>query len=185
MIHQNVANILSFIYAQKTTKTDRYLSSYDQAKFDDAMASFDVETRRAITRWISVRCRRFLQENVVNDVGYHGANRGTTAKRREQTRRNIATWRQISWFVDGIWRFMHVYSNIFLRAIVHGWNFWVRKARAWVELFCTLCNSGCYDCCIWYVRWMDNTFSTYERTGTKNNNIGKKLSRVEPHRATS
>ncbi len=145
------------------------------------MATFEVKTRRAITLWILVCCRWFLRENAVNDVAYRWCNQGTTGKSSDQTWRNIAAWRQISWFVDGIWHFMHVHSNIFLRAIVHGWNFWVRKARAWLELFCTLCNCGFYDCCIWYVRWTDNTISTYERTGTKNYNTGKE---VESSRAT-
>lgn len=168
MIHRIVDNIISFVYVQYTTWTDQYSSRYGPAKFDVAMASFDVKTRRAITLSILVRWRQFFHSNAVNDVEYRWCNRGTMGKRSDQTRHNIAAWRQISWFVDGIWRFMHVYSNIFLRAIVHGWYFWVRKARAWVELFCTLCNCGCYDCCIWYVRWTDNTISTYVRTGTKN-----------------
>jgi hypothetical protein len=168
MIHRTVDNIISFVYVQYTTWTDQYSSRYGPAKFDVAMASFEVKTRRAITLSILVRWRQFFHSNAVNDVEYRWCNRGTMGKRSDQTRHNIAAWRQISWFVDGIWRFMHVYSNIFLRAIVHGWYFWVRKARAWVELFCTLCNCGCYDCCIWYVRWTDNTISTYVRTGTKN-----------------
>jgi hypothetical protein len=168
MIHRIVDNIISFVYVQYTTWTDQYSSRYGPAKFDVAMASFEVKTRRAITLSILVRWRQFFHSNAVNDVEYRWCNRGTMGKRSDQTRHNIAAWRQISWFVDGIWRFMHVYSNIFLRAIVHGWYFWVRKARAWVELFCTLCNCGCYDCCIWYVRWTDNTISTYVRTGTKN-----------------
>ncbi len=168
MIHRTVDNIISFVYVQYTTWTDQYSSRYGPAKFDVAMASFEVKTRRAITLSILVRWRQFFHSNAVNDVEYRWCNRGTMGKRSDQTRHNIAAWRQISWFVDGIWRFMHVYSNIFLRAIVHGWYFWVRKARTWVELFCTLCNCGCYDCCIWYVRWTDNTISTYVRTGTKN-----------------
>jgi len=168
MIHRTVDNIISFVYVQYTTWTDQYSSRYGLAKFDVAMVSFEVKTRRAITLSILVRWRQFFHSNAVNDVEYRWCNRGTLGKRSDQTRHNIAAWRQISWFVDGIWRFMHVYSNIFLRAIVHGWYFWVRKARAWVELFCTLCNCGCYDCCIWYVRWTDNTISTYVRTGTKN-----------------
>ena len=168
MIHRTVDNIISFVYVQYTTWTDQYSSRYGPAKFDVAMASFEVKTRRAITLSILVRWRQLFHSNAVNDVEYPWCNRGTMGKRSDQTRHNIAAWRQISWFVDGIWRFMHVYSNIFLRAIVHGWYFWVRKARTWVELFCTLCNCGCYDCCIWYVRWTDNTISTYVRTGTKN-----------------
>jgi hypothetical protein len=168
MIHRTVDNIISFVYVQYTTWTDQYSSRYGPAEFDVAMASFEVKTRRAITLSILVRWRQFFHSNAVNDVEYWWCNQGTMGKRSDQTRHNIAAWRQISWFVDGIWRFMHVYSNIFLRAIVHGWYFWVRKARTWVELFCTLCNCGCYDCCIWYVRWTDNTISTYVRTGTKN-----------------
>jgi hypothetical protein len=58
-----------------------------------------------------------------------------------------------------------------------GW----RKACASVAFFWTLCNCRCSDRCISYVRWMDNTISTYERPRTKNNNIGKE---VESSRAT-
>ena len=54
-IYRNVANIIIFIYVQTTTATDRYSLSYDPAKLDDAMASFEVNTRRAITLSISVR----------------------------------------------------------------------------------------------------------------------------------
>ncbi len=60
MMHRTVANIISFIYAQNATKTGRYSSSYGPAKLDDAMASFEVKTRRAITSSILVRwCQLF------------------------------------------------------------------------------------------------------------------------------
>ena len=74
MIHQNRDNITIYVYAQNSTAKDRYSSSYGPAKLDDAMASFEVKTRRAITLSILVVCRLFLHENVVNDVGYHRAN---------------------------------------------------------------------------------------------------------------
>ena len=179
-IAATIIDIISCICVQKSTATDQYSSSYGPAKYDVAMASFEVKTRRAITRWTLVRCRWFLHANAVNDVGYCWCIRGTTAKGRVQTRRNIVAWRQISWFVDGISRII-TYSNIFLCAIVRGRIFWGRKACASVAFFWTLCNCGCSDRCIWYVRWMDNTISTYERPRTKNNNIGKE---VESSRAT-
>ncbi len=53
--NQTVANIISFICAQQSTATDRYSLSYGPAKLDDAMACFEVETRRAITSSILVR----------------------------------------------------------------------------------------------------------------------------------
>jgi hypothetical protein len=104
MIHRIVDNIISFVYVQYTTWTDQYSSRYGPAKFDVAMASFEVKTRRAITLSILVRWRQFFHSNAVNDVEYRWCNRGTMGKRSDQTRHNIAAWRQISWFVDGIWR---------------------------------------------------------------------------------
>ena len=122
---------MSCIFVQKLTAMDQYSLSYGPAKFDVAMVSFDVETRWAITQWISVRGHRFLQENVVNDVGYHSENRGTTAKRRDQTRRDIATWRQISWFVDGIWRFSCTCTVTFFYMLLYMVDFfeWGKHAR--------------------------------------------------------
>ena len=93
MIRRNVFDIIIFIYLQKSTATDQYSSSYGPANFDDAMASFEVKTRQAITLWILVHCRRFLHSNARNDVVCCRFNRGATARRREQMRRNIVAWR--------------------------------------------------------------------------------------------
>ncbi len=44
-----------FISTQQSTATDRYSLSYGPAKLDDAMACFEVKTRRAITSSILLR----------------------------------------------------------------------------------------------------------------------------------
>ena len=49
-----IVDIKISIFAQKPTATDRYLLSYGPAKFDVAMASFEVKTRWAITLSILV-----------------------------------------------------------------------------------------------------------------------------------
>jgi hypothetical protein len=59
-MHQNKGNITISVYAQKPTATDRYSLSYGPAKLDDAMACFEVKTRRAITLSILVRWRQFF-----------------------------------------------------------------------------------------------------------------------------
>jgi hypothetical protein len=46
IIHRNVDIRVIFIYAQKSTATDRYLSSYGPAKFDVAMESGERGTKR-------------------------------------------------------------------------------------------------------------------------------------------
>ena len=74
IIHRTVANIMIFIYAQKSTATGRYSSSYGPAKFDVAMASFEVETRRAVSLSISVFTCHISHQNVDNYVVYHEAN---------------------------------------------------------------------------------------------------------------
>jgi hypothetical protein len=50
-----IVDIKISIFAQKSTATDRYLSSYGPTKLDVAMASFEVKTRWAIARSILVR----------------------------------------------------------------------------------------------------------------------------------
>ena len=76
VLYRNVANIIIFIYAQKLTATDRYSSSYGPAKFDVAMASFGVKTRRAITFSISVFSYHIIiHQNVDNYVVYYRVNR--------------------------------------------------------------------------------------------------------------
>jgi hypothetical protein len=55
IINQNKEDITISVYAQKSTATDQYSLSYGPAKFDDAMARFEVKTRRAITLLILVR----------------------------------------------------------------------------------------------------------------------------------
>ena len=124
IIHRNVGKIIIFILTKNLPATDRYLLSYGPAKFDLAMASFEVKTRRAITLWILVRCRRFLNYNVANDVCYCWCNRGTMEKRREQTRRNIVAWRQIS--LSSVIIVVVVTSSFVLRRCVvcRGHPFW-------------------------------------------------------------
>jgi hypothetical protein len=49
-----IIDIISCIYVQKSTATDQYWLRYGPTKFDVAMASFEVKTRRAITLSILV-----------------------------------------------------------------------------------------------------------------------------------
>jgi len=56
---------------QKLTSTDRYSLSYDSAKFDTAMANFDIKLRRAITLSISDCFLQFIHINVDQYTIYH------------------------------------------------------------------------------------------------------------------
>jgi len=55
---------------KQLTSTDQYWQSYGPASFDFKTRHRIIQLRRAITQWISVRCRRFLRENADYDVGY-------------------------------------------------------------------------------------------------------------------
>ena len=69
-----IVNIISYIYAQKSTATDRYWWRYGPSKFDSATARFDAETRQAVTRSISALICLIIHQNIEDDLVYHRAN---------------------------------------------------------------------------------------------------------------
>ena len=102
-IHRSVANIISCIHAQKSTATYRYSLSYGPEKLDDAMACFEVETRRAITFSILVRSPQLFHKNVAHYVVYNRANRDvakTTGSYQKTVKKSgVLARRHVSWFV--------------------------------------------------------------------------------------
>jgi hypothetical protein len=52
------------------TATDRYWWSFGPAKFDAATASFEAETRRAISSSISVCFLHIMHINISNNIMY-------------------------------------------------------------------------------------------------------------------
>ncbi len=69
-IETTTNDIITCIWVQKSTATDQYSLSYGLASFDFKTRHRIIKIRRAITRWILVLCRRFLQLNEDNDVEY-------------------------------------------------------------------------------------------------------------------
>jgi len=58
-----IDDIIIYISVKQLTSTDQYWRSYGPASFDFKTRHRYIELRRTITRWISVRCRRFLRRN--------------------------------------------------------------------------------------------------------------------------
>ena len=69
-----LVDIIIYIYAQKSTATDRYSLSYGPAKFDVATTNFEPIIRRSVSLSISALWTRMIHQNVGTDVGYHRAN---------------------------------------------------------------------------------------------------------------
>ena len=65
-----IIDIIGGIYTQKPKATDQYSSSYGLTSFVFKTRNRNIKLRWAITRWILVRCRRFLRGNEAYDVGY-------------------------------------------------------------------------------------------------------------------
>ena len=72
---RTIVDIMSYIYAQKSTQTDRYSWRYGPAKLDDATTNFEPFIRRAVSSSILALSIRKIHQNVANDVGYHRAYR--------------------------------------------------------------------------------------------------------------
>ncbi len=63
-----IIDIIGGIYTQKPKAMDQYSSSYGPASFVFKTRNRNIKLRWAITRWILVRCRRFLRLNRDRDI---------------------------------------------------------------------------------------------------------------------
>ena len=57
---RTIVDIINFIYAQKSTPTDRYSWRYGPAKLNDATTNFEPLLRRAVSSPISVHRSQFF-----------------------------------------------------------------------------------------------------------------------------